>query len=125
MTHNDETSESDRPRRSGRADGPAIVFTTADANEALMVKSLLEGSGLDARLLDEHFSRLESPLAFAIGGVKVIVPPEQEEQALEALAEYRVSAGQDPVRGHNSPLDQTQWHDHPELDPDRREDEDS
>ncbi|REJ80674.1 MAG: DUF2007 domain-containing protein [Acidobacteria bacterium] len=96
-----------RPRREGE---PEVVFSTADPNEALLVKSLLEGSGIEAVLLDEHFSRLESPLAFVIGGVKVLVPGDQVARAREALEEYRVEADQDPVRGRNSPLDATDWH---------------
>lgn len=115
---------SEREPGDRRGEAPKVIFTTADANEALLVKSLLEGSGLDAQLLDEHFSRLESPLAFAIGGVKVIVPESQRQEAIEALEEYRVSAGQDPLRGHNSPLDQTDWHGHPELGPEEDDPED-
>jgi hypothetical protein len=81
-------------------DEPAIVFVTSDATEAVLVKGLLEASGVDAYLLDEHLSRLHAPVSILIGGVKIAVPRQEESLALEVLAEFRGRAGQDPTHGH-------------------------
>ena len=83
---------------------PSVVFITADAIEANLIQSLLEGSGIEAMLIDENFSRMDSPAALAIGGVKIVVPKSQEELANEVLAEYRGSAGQDPKYGYATPF---------------------
>lgn len=83
---------------------PSVVFITADANEANLIQSVLEGSGIEAMLIDENFSRMDSPASLAIGGVKVVVPQSQEELANEVLAEYRGGAGQDPKYGYATPF---------------------
>jgi hypothetical protein len=65
---------------------PVVVFTTFNPTEAALVQSVLEGSGIDAELLDESMSRMDSPVVIAIGGIKVIVPSDQEALAREVLA---------------------------------------
>ena len=83
---------------------PVTVFVTSDGGEAAMVRSLLEASGVDVHLFDENLSRIDSPLAMIIGGVKVAVPRGQEELALAVLQEFRGRAGQDPHRGKVIPF---------------------
>jgi hypothetical protein len=85
-------------------DEPVVVFVTADANEAALVNSLLEASGVETYLLDEHLSRIDSPVAMFIGGVKIAVARSEEQLALEVLREFRGRAGQDPNRGHVTPF---------------------
>jgi hypothetical protein len=83
---------------------PVIVFTSSDANEAALVNSLLEASDVETYLLDENLSRIDSPIAMIIGGVKIAVPQHQKDAALEVLTEYRGRAGQDPIRGRVTPF---------------------
>jgi len=92
------------PRTYTNRDEPVIVFVTSDTNEAALVNSLLEASGVETYLLDEHLSRIDSPLAMLIGGVKIAVPRSEEHLALEVLREFRGRAGQDPNRGRSVPF---------------------
>ncbi len=91
----------------GQHTEPAVVFTTLNTNEAALVKSLLEGSGVEVWVLDEHLSRMDSPIAIVIGGAKIAVPPAQRELALDVLNEYRGRAGQDPAYGRATPFQAT------------------
>ena len=92
------------PSEEEAAAEPVVVFVTTDVHEAALVKSMLAGSGIDAALYDEHFSRMDSPLSFAVGGVKVVVPRYQERLTREVLVEYRCRAGHDPRHGHSTPF---------------------
>lgn len=84
------------------SDDLVIVFVSVNGNEAAQVESLLEGSGVEVTLLDEHMSRMDSPVSLIIGGVKVAVSRQQETLAREVLAEFRGGAGQNPEYGSNS-----------------------
>jgi hypothetical protein len=70
----------------------ATVLVTGNPSEASLVRSMLEGSGVDVAVLDENLSRVY--LSVAIGGMKVVVPKDQEELALDVLKEYRGQAAQ-------------------------------
>jgi len=85
-------------------DEPVVVFITSDLSEAALVESLLEGSGAEPLLFDEHLARMDSPLSVVIGGAKVAVPRRQEKLAREVLQEYRGRAGQNPVFGRLAPF---------------------
>ena len=76
---------------------PVTVFVTFNDSEANLVKSLLEGSGIEVLLFDENLSSIDPPAAFLIGGIKVAVPKRQETLALEVLREYRSGAGREIV----------------------------
>jgi hypothetical protein len=80
-------------------DPPVTVFVTAQAAEASLIASLLEGSGLEVFMFDEHLSNIDSPVALLIGGIKVAVPKHQEELARAVLEEYRGGAGQGAAQG--------------------------
>ena len=75
-----------------------IVFVSAGANEAALVKNLLEGSGIEVSVFDGNLATL----AIVIGGVKLAVSPHQEKLAREVLMEYRGRTEEDPTRGHNN-----------------------
>lgn len=75
--------------------GPVTVLVTANPSEASLAQSLLQGSGVDVAVFDENLSRIETPLSIVIGGMKVVVPRDQEEMALEVLEAYRERASQD------------------------------
>lgn len=85
---------------SNAEDEPITVFNAINGSEASLVKSLLEGSGLEPMMFDENFSNIDPPAAIIIGGIKVTVPRSQEKLALEILEEYRGRAGQDPAIGN-------------------------
>jgi len=79
---------------------PVTVFNAINGSEASLVKSLLEGSGLEPMMFDANFSNIDPPAAIIIGGIKVTVPRSQETLALEVLEAYRGGAGQDPAVGN-------------------------
>jgi hypothetical protein len=66
---------------------PVVVYSTFSHMEAALMKTVLEGSGVEARLLDESLSRIDSPAALMIGGIKIIVPSHQEALARDILAQ--------------------------------------
>jgi hypothetical protein len=79
---------------------PVTVFNAINGSEASLVKSLLEGSGLEPMMFDANFSNIDPPAAIIIGGIKLTVPRREEKLALEVLKEYRGGAGQDPTVGN-------------------------
>jgi len=54
-------------------------------DEALLLKSLLEGSGIAAIVPDEHSAHIAPPYVLVSGGVRVQVPDEDEEDARRIL----------------------------------------
>ena len=65
-----------------------VVFQTLDFMEATMIRSLLEGSGVEVHVYDENISRLNPIYSHVVGGIKLLVPDEQVEWAQEILIEY-------------------------------------
>lgn len=55
-----------------------VVFRSFDLAEAQLIKSRLEGAGLDAEVAHEHSA---ANLDVAVGGVRVVVPAEQADEA--------------------------------------------
>lgn len=56
-------------------------------DEALLLKSLLEGSGIAAIVPDEHAAHIAPPYVLIGGGVRVQVPDEDEEDARRIIAD--------------------------------------
>jgi hypothetical protein len=65
------------------------VFVTISPSEANLIQSLLVGSGIEAAVFDENLSRMDPPAMLLIGGMKIAVPKEQRDAALEVLKGYR------------------------------------
>jgi len=85
---------------------PTTVLVTANPSEASLVRSVLEGSGVEVAVFDENLSRVETPLSIVIGGMKVVVPKDQEELALEILEEYRNRASKDSGEEEGNTVDE-------------------
>lgn len=60
--------------------------TCAWLHEAHFIRSVLEGAGIEAFIPDEHTVGVHPGLTPAIGGVRVLVRPEDAEAAREVLA---------------------------------------
>ena len=56
-----------------------------DLSEAIVARSLLESSGIPAYLCDENLVRLDWQISNFIGGIRLQVEPEQEQDATEIL----------------------------------------
>jgi hypothetical protein len=60
-------------------------------DEALVVKSLIESTGIEAEISSEHIMEVY-PLFFpSEGGIKIVVKEEDLEDALAVVAQYRES----------------------------------
>ena len=66
---------------------PVVIFRTFDLAEAQVVRSRLEGAGLNAELQHENSA---ANFDVAGGGVRVVVPAEQADDA-RALVESRTN----------------------------------
>ena len=65
-----------------------IVARFQTPEEAHLFRSFLESRGISAELFDEHVVQLFWHYSNAIGGVRVVVGPDDEEEAAEAHREY-------------------------------------
>jgi hypothetical protein len=66
----------------------AEVFATMFQDEALVVTSILQSAGIHAEIAGEHLIEVY-PLFFPeSGGIKILVPDDQEEDAAVMVAEY-------------------------------------
>jgi hypothetical protein len=69
----------------------AEVFATMFQDEALVVKSLLQSTGIEAEISSEHFMDIY-PLFFPQeGGIKILVADEDLQDALAVVAQYQES----------------------------------
>ncbi|MDE2489383.1 MAG: DUF2007 domain-containing protein [Elusimicrobia bacterium] len=70
----------------GKDDGtPTIVYATVNLIEAEQVRGLLEARGVLARVLDGNFVSMQPWLSGWAGGIKVVVPAGQVEEARAVL----------------------------------------
>ena len=76
-------------KRYEKGDIVAEVFATMFQDEALVVKSLIESTGIEAEIASEHFIDVY-PIFFPHeGGIKIDVKDEDSEDALAVVAQYR------------------------------------
>jgi hypothetical protein len=69
----------------------AEVFTTVFQDEALVVKSLLESAGIAAEISGEHILDVYPIFFPERGGIHVVVPEEEADDAAVIVAEYRAT----------------------------------
>jgi Putative prokaryotic signal transducing protein len=62
------------------------VFDTDEESEAMVVRGLLESAGIAAMTLNREAPQDILP---GVGGVVVMVRPDQAEEALQTIEEYR------------------------------------
>jgi len=65
------------------------LVTVHNANwlhEALFVKTVLEGDGIEAYVPDEHTVSVDPALATALGGIRVMVRASDESRSRDVLA---------------------------------------
>ena len=67
------------------------VFDTEQESEAMVVRGLLESSGIDAEFGESE----NSPDVLPVGGMGILVREEDAEKARELLAEYRRTPDQE------------------------------
>jgi hypothetical protein len=68
------------------------VFDTEQETEAMVVRSLLESAGIDA--ITQNLDAPQDILP-GVGGIVVLVRPDQAEEARKTIEEYRSSAAGD------------------------------
>lgn len=62
------------------------VFDTDEESEAMVVRGLLESAGIEAMIQNREAPQDILP---GVGGVVILVRPEQAEEARETIEEYR------------------------------------
>ncbi len=65
------------------------VFATMFQDEALVVKSLIESTGIQAEMSSEHILDIYPIFFPQSGGIKIVVADEDAEDALAVVAQYR------------------------------------
>ena len=68
-----------------------VVFNSVDESEVLVVKSLLEGEGIECLMTGE----VPQNILPGVGGWVIQVPPDQAEDALELIKQERIGATAD------------------------------
>jgi Putative prokaryotic signal transducing protein len=68
------------------------VFDTDEESEAMVVRGLLESAGIEAMTQNREAPQDILP---GVGGVVVLVRPEQAEEALQTIEEYRRNPASD------------------------------
>jgi hypothetical protein len=66
----------------------AEVFATMFHDEALVVKSLLESTGIEAEISSEHLLDVYPIFFPQQGGIKIVVRDEDAEDARAVVAQY-------------------------------------
>ncbi|MDE2141886.1 MAG: DUF2007 domain-containing protein [Elusimicrobia bacterium] len=74
-------------------DGPVVVFASTNLLEAEQVRSLLDGCGIMARVLDGNFVSMQPWLSLWAGGIKVVVPAAREADAKAVLRDAGFDGG--------------------------------
>jgi hypothetical protein len=69
----------------------AEIFATMFQDEALVVKSLIESTGIEAEISSEHFIDVYPVFFPQAGGIKIVVQDEDEEDARAVVDQYRES----------------------------------
>jgi hypothetical protein len=72
-------------------DGLVVARTYSWIGDAVVACSVLRGAGVPARLRDQHTVRIDWTLSNAIGGVKVVVPTAQLDEARLLLDHFPVA----------------------------------
>ena len=62
-----------------------LVRTCNDLQEALILRSVLEGSGIEALIADENFASLYPGVMITSGGVRLLVRPTDGARAKDVL----------------------------------------
>ena len=70
------------------------VATCGTPTEAHLLKGVLEANGLSPHVADANIVQANTWMTQAVGGVRVLVPTDQTEAALRAIAEYNAGAFQ-------------------------------
>jgi hypothetical protein len=69
----------------------AEAFATMFQDEALVVKSLLQSAGIDVETAGEHMLDVYPIFFPEQGGIRLLVPEDQAEDAAAVVAQYRAT----------------------------------
>jgi len=72
------------------------ITTCGDLQQALLVKSILEGSGIAAFVPDELTAQNAPPYLWATGGIRVQVGEDQADAARKVLASQSIDLPDEP-----------------------------
>lgn len=75
-----------------------VVKAFTNVHEAHFARSVLIAGGIDTVVADEHVVSMDWFLSNAVGGVKLLVPANQLDEARAILDTEAAVAGDDPIR---------------------------
>ncbi|MFA6366192.1 MAG: DUF2007 domain-containing protein [Candidatus Hydrogenedentales bacterium] len=64
------------------------IFTSTFQDDAIVVLSILKSGGIDAVIMSDNMLNMNPLFSTTIKGVSIVVPDEQEEDALSLVADY-------------------------------------
>lgn len=65
------------------------IFTSTFQDDALVVLSLLQSGGIDGVIMSDNMLNMNPLFSADIKGVSIVVPDDQEEDALALVEDYR------------------------------------
>jgi hypothetical protein len=65
------------------------IFTSTFQDDAIVVLSILKSGGIDAVIMSDNMLNMNPLFSTTIKGVSIVVPDEQEKDALSLVADYR------------------------------------
>jgi hypothetical protein len=71
--------------------------------EAFVAKSILDSAEIDSFLADENIVRLDWLYSNLVGGAKLMVRPEDLDEAIKLLAEANLAGSESSQIGSNQP----------------------
>lgn len=74
-----------------------LVVTCETPTEAFLLRGVLESSGIQANVADANLVQAHSFLTQAVGGVRVLVPSIDLQEARRVIAEYRAGSFELPA----------------------------
>src|SRR5258708_37315529 len=83
----------DRPRRRAKGEETlelrdlTVIRRFANLSEALLAKGCLDSSGIECYLIDDNMVRLDWFMINVVGGIKLVVKPEDVKTAISFLAQ--------------------------------------
>jgi hypothetical protein len=84
--------------------GPLVMAKRfRDLTEAFVAKSILDSAEIDSFLADENIVRLDWLYSNLVGGAKLMVRPEDLDEAIKLLAEANLAGNESSEVGSNQP----------------------
>lgn len=62
-----------------------IIYETQNREEAIVIESALQSSGIDCRIDQESVAKFYNVMTAGLGNIRIIVPEEDAEKAMKLI----------------------------------------